>query len=466
MISIQNINKEEVDEMLISSSSLSSLDDNCSDNDEKIDEYHKDDYYNIDNYKSVLLLSEKKKINKRIIYNDKNKYDIKYKNIMISPKISRLKSLYNRLNIKDINLYNDISIMEKDKPNTILGIIAKPINDKVFKNRLSLNKKKLRITNPREVVDEILREERQTINDSEDFFNSSFRFSKEQVSCLSTFKNEIAIILHKYASLKRKQQLLGSFNTNSVNYLDEMIKKMVDIIMRFDKNNMPLDKYRNVVREALFLYHLIVSKMTGPKHLKRLRTPELHFDFCVIIALLSHNINVKEDLFKKCRMSNIIQFLSALDCSWYLQVINKLLSVFNSSSLICNKLSLSSIEHAQVDITLCLCHEFTKKSHTNIIVGIILYLFPKYLKRIRDSKLVRDNNTIRQLSKDIKEHLRVKNISQYTIQMSTYFLQGYIIDKQDTLKLFKRQHYDIKIVAIALLIYQRILQNYNTISYH
>nr|BDT62231.1 MAG: wsv282-like protein [Penaeus semisulcatus majanivirus] len=333
--------------------------------------------------------------------------------------------------------------------------------------RPSCNKQPLVITNRKEVVDIILRHERQVMSGSEIFLGyASTKMPKKHVECLSMFRDEMKLILREYARLRRRQQLLGSFNTNSINYSTEIIKKMIDIILRIDKNNMSVDKYKDVVREALYIYHLVVSKMTGPKHLKRLRTPELHFDFCVLIALLSHNVEAVKSISAKYRVSSIIQFVSALDCQWYLSVVPDILSVFNRSNSICQALSFSHMERAQVNVTLCLVFALTDTNTVNLVLGVILYLFPESLERIKRTELIHDESLIVPLSRLIMEHLRSQWISRSDITNAAYLLLGSCTDGLDTIKLFKKHSYDKKIAAVSVMVQQKLKQLNHSIYYH
>jgi len=424
----------------------------------------------LDDYMSVLLLynDSKQHVNKNDSKQHVNKNDITNNNSnRMKKKKKKNRNILKRYYYDSNNNRHEDKKKQKKTHGDGSSPPPLPLPLPLPQPQLSCNKQPLVITNRKEVVDVILRHERQVMSGSEIFLGyASTKMPKKHVECLSMFRNEMTLILREYARLRRRQQLLGSFNTNSINYSDEMIKKMIDIILRIDKNNMPVDKYKDVVREALYIYHLVVSKMTGPKHLKRLRTPELHFDFCVLIALLSHNVEAVKSISAKYRVSSIIQFVSALDCQWYLSVVPDILSVFNRSNSICQALSFSHMERAQVNVTLCLVFALTDTNTVNLVLGVILYLFPESLERIKRTELIHDESLIVPLSRLIMEHLRSQWISRSDITNTAYLLLGSCTDGLDTIKLFKKHSYDKKIAAVSVMVQQKLKQLNHSIYYH
>nr|BDT62344.1 MAG: wsv282-like protein [Melicertus latisulcatus majanivirus] len=440
-----------------SNSSSSSSSSNSSTTSEDIDNI------DLDDYKSVLLLCKEEKI-----YNNQKNERVENKQFYPNKKKRKLNniespqpqpSLLSRLpTLSSSSSSSSSSSPSSPPPPSSPTLSVPPPSD---------DQPPLLITNCKEVVDIIYRHERQVMSDSELYLGyASTKMPKEFVECLLMFRDEMTLILQEYARLRRSQQLLGNFNTNSINYADEMVKKMIDIILRIDKNSMSVDKYRDVVREALYIYHLVVSKMTGPKHLKRLRTPELHFDFCMLIALLSHNVENVKNISTKYRVSSIIQFVSALDCQWYLSVVPSILSVFNRSNSICHALSFSYMRHAQVNITLCLVFALTETNTTNLVLGVILYLFPESLESIKTNELIKDESLIIPLCRKIKEHLRSQWIDRMDITNAAYLLLGSCTDGLDTIKVFKKHNYDKKIVAVSIMIQQKLKQLNQSICFH
>nr|BDV49871.1 MAG: wsv282-like protein [Metapenaeopsis lamellata majanivirus] len=441
------------DNSTISNSNSSS--NKSSDNSDIEDDEDDDNDEDLDNYQSILLMSKNDTnhiIEKKFEHdNSIHSNNIDNKNIPFCSSFDMKETL----EIKHDNTSKKNITYEYDSSN----------NRKDTEEGQEDKRGPLLITNPKEVVDEILREEKKTSSETIIGYALS-KYSKESVESLSMFKEEIILILQMYAKMKCRQQLLGNFNTNSTNYSEEMVKKMIEIISRIDKNSMALDKYRDVVREALYIYHLVVSKMTGPKHLKRLRTPDLHFDFCVIVALLAHNIEVNKSNFSKYRATSLIQFVSALDCQWYLSVVPNILSVFNSSSSICQIIGFSALKHAKINIILCLLFNIFEKKPNNLVLATILYLYPESLNVIKQNGLIRDEASVIALSKKIKIHLDDYWIYQSDIHCAANLLIGQWTEGLNIIKLFKKQHYDKKVIAISLLVQQRLKQLNQTVEYY
>ena len=408
------------------SNSSSSNDNNYDDDNSSNNDYDETSDIDLDNYNSVILLS------KESINNNNN----------------------NNNNKKTLKRKNDDASIYQDDCKRLLSLSE------------DANKSLLSFETNSEMVNIISNHEKIVSNGTESFIvYASTEMPREHVECLIMFKEEIKLIRREYAQLVHRQQLLRNFNTNSTSYSGEMIKKMINIILKID-NNMPIDKYKDVVREALYIYHLVVSKMTGPKHLKRLRTPELHFDFCTLIALLSHNVEIVKNISTKYRVSSIIQFVSALDCQWYLSVVPNILSVFNRSNSICQTLCFSYERHAQVNITLCLTYALTEINTTNLVLGVILYLFPECLEDIKRAELIKDESLIVPLARKIMEHLRSLWIEKSDIANAAHFLLGSCVEGLDTIKVFRKQNYDKKILAVSVMVQQKLKQLAQSMNYY
>lgn len=277
---------------------------------------------------------------------------------------------------------------------------------------------------------------------------------------LNMFKREIITIISSYLSLVRIQCTLKSYNTNSIIYPKEMVHKMLAIIRQIPREEMSLEKYKTVCRDALFLYYNIITRMAGPKHSKRLRTPNWQFHFCSVLAMLVNNIAVASDLNVSGKITSLVQFASAIRNPAYQLAVHDISSVYNSSYSVYRALNLTKTQLINTNLVLAVLSAqntpLNDRKPRTLAQSAFLTQNPGIINRMRASGLIQDESSLYAASKGVAAQLWASGITNQSLDDARNFLCGSYLEEGVTLKCFGTGQRDLKTVAVSLLATEKL----------
>nr|BDW09876.1 MAG: wsv282-like protein [Marsupenaeus japonicus pemonivirus] len=323
------------------------------------------------------------------------------------------------------------------------------------------------LSQPMNVLGALANEERTAMEVAEiTLTQGSLAMSEPDREALLTFYREIKTIISAYLSLVHIQRTLNNYNTNSINYPEGMVKKILSIIRQIPRHEMSMEKYNVVCRDALFLYYTIITRMTGPKHSKRLRTPYWQFYFCGVLAMLVNDVPVASDLTVSGKETSLVQFASAVGNPAYQTAVHDISSVYNSSYSVYKALGLSRSQLTDANMVLAILsarntHLSDRKPRT-MAQSALLYRNPDLIDRMRASGLVQDESSLGSTSRAVAAQLRVAGVSNRTLDDASHFLHGSYNQEGVTLRCFGSGQRDLKTVAASVLVTEDLRRRIRT----
>nr|BDT61789.1 MAG: wsv282-like protein [Penaeus monodon endogenous nimavirus]GBG35507.1 wsv282-like protein [Penaeus monodon endogenous nimavirus] len=323
------------------------------------------------------------------------------------------------------------------------------------------------LSQPMTVLGALANEERTAMEVTEiALTQGSISMSESDREALLTFYREIKTIISAYLSLVHIQRTLNNYNTNSSNYPEGMVKKILSIIRHIPRHEMSMEKYHVVCRDALFLYYTIITRMTGPKHSKRLRTPYRQFYFCGVLAMLVNDVPVASDLTVSGKETSLVQFASAVGNPAYQTAVHDISSVYNSSYSVYKALGLSRSQLTDANMVLAIISahntQLSDRKPRTMAQGALLYRNPELVDRMRASGLVQDESSLGSTSRAVAAQLRIAGVSNKTIDDASHFLHGSYNQEGITLKCFGSGQRDLKTVASSVLVTEDLRRRIRT----
>ena len=282
------------------------------------------------------------------------------------------------------------------------------------------------------------------------------------------FFKEIRTVISSYLSLVFLQRAMNNNNNNSSCYHEGMLQKMTDIIKNIPRHEMVHEKYISVARDALYIYYVVVSKLTGPNHFKRLRTPKKQEDFCYIIAMLVNDVPIDSDLIMAGKSTSLVQFASTLSDPSYRLAVHRLSNVFNSSYSIYKALNLPQDERMRIDQTLSLlsAKNLIERKPRTLAQSVFLYYNPTKRDALRASGLTSEESSLGTAVRLVSQQLAVDNVDGDTLEDGLRLAAGHYASNNVTLKLMGCDHKDIKIIGLSSLLVSRHRKEISSISIH
>ena len=282
----------------------------------------------------------------------------------------------------------------------------------------------------------------------------------EQVCSKAIFYREIHTVISLYLSSVYIQRAMNSDNTNSSGYPEGMVTKMLNIIGKIPRDEMSSEKYVSVGRDALYLYQSVITDMTGPKHSKRLRTPQLQADFCYVIAMLVNDVPIASDLTLAGKATSLVQFSSEMGDPMYRLAVHKLPSVFNSSYSVYKALGLDRLSLTRADQVLTILsargRSLTERKPRTLTQSVFLCLYPNMRNKLRASGLTCEESSIGTAVKLVSQQLKFEGITMESLEEGCNIVNGsYDVDGV-TLKNLGQGVKDIKTVGLATLMTDRL----------
>lgn len=300
--------------------------------------------------------------------------------------------------------------------------------------------------------------------------SSSSYFSKKmseshlnlsQVCSKVIFYREIHAVISLYLSLVYIQRAMNNDNTNSSGYSEGMVTKMLNIVGKIPYREMSREKYVSVGRDALYLYQNVITDVTGPKHSKRLRTPQQQADFCYVIAMLVNDVPIASDLMLAGKATHLVQFASAMGDPAYRLAVHKMACVFNSSYSVYKVLSLERKSLICADQILSILSARSKslseRKPRTLTQSVFLYLLPNLRDKLRASGLTSEESSLGTAVKLVSQQLKFEGIDKQSLEDGCNIISGsYDTAEGVTLKCLGLGSKDIKTVGLSTLMTERI----------
>lgn len=282
------------------------------------------------------------------------------------------------------------------------------------------------------------------------------------------FADEIKTVITTYLSLVFLQRAMNNTNNNSSGYYGDMVDKMIDIINNIPREEMTHEKYQSTVKDALYMYCIVVSKLTGPEHLKRLRTPKLHSCFCYLIAMMANNLPIDSDLTLANKSTNLVQFASGMSDPAYRTAIHNLSNVFNNSYSVMKALDLPPRYFMMVNQILAILSTkntplFERKPRT-LAQSAYLYFDPSLRDPLISSGLPREQNSLGAAVKLVAKQFGHTCANWESLEDGLYMLEGRFESEGVTLKSLGGGQKDIKIVGISTVLTEMLRQEVFTVA--
>ena len=282
----------------------------------------------------------------------------------------------------------------------------------------------------------------------------------EQICSKVIFYREIHAVISLYLSSVYIQRAMNNDNTNSNGYSEGMVTKMLNIIGKIPHNEMSREKYVSVGRDALYLYKNVITDLTGPKHSKRLRTPQQQADFCFIIAMLVNDVPFASDLTLAGKATNLVQFASAMGDPAYRLAVHKMTSVFNSSYSVFKALGLDRQSLARVNQILTILSARSKslneRKPRTLTQSVFLYLYPNLKDKLRASGLTSEESSLANAVKLVSQQLKFEGVTKESLEEGCKVISGsYDVDGV-TLKCMRQGEKDMKTVGLSTLLINRL----------
>nr|BDT63047.1 MAG: wsv282-like protein [Trachysalambria curvirostris nimavirus] len=310
----------------------------------------------------------------------------------------------------------------------------------------------------KKIRDQCNKRRRLNSTQSNDSYSTSHSLSK--VCSKVIFYREIHAVISVYLSLVYIQRAMNNNNTNSIGYPEGMVAKMLDIIDKIPHDEMNRDKYISVGRDALFLYQNIITDVTGPRHSKRLRTPQQQAYFCYVIAMLVNDQPIASDVSLTGKATNLVQFASAMIDPAYRLAVHKMASVTNSSYTVFKVLGLDRESLARADAILAILSARSKplgeRKPRTLAQSVFLYLYPNLRDKLRASGLIHEESSLGTAVRLVSQQLIQDGITTESLEEGYSITCGSYISEGNTLKCFGPGSKDIKTVALATLMADRL----------
>lgn len=291
---------------------------------------------------------------------------------------------------------------------------------------------------------------------------------KPQLTPDVEFINEIKTVIATYFSLVFLQRAMNNNNNNSSGYYEDMVHKMIGIINNIPREEMSHEKYQSVVRDALYIYCIIISKMTGPEHLKRLRTPKQQSKFCYMIAMLVNNLPIDSDLSLAGKSTNLVQFASGMSDPAYRMAVRNLSSVFNSSYSVSKALKLPSSYLVMVNQILSILSSkntlLCERKPRTLAQSVYLYYDHRLRDLLRSSGLTSEESSLGATVRLISQQLAVDGIDDESLEDGLCMIAGKLEVDGVMLKSLGGGQKDIKLVGLSTLLAQRFRKDARTIA--
>ena len=282
------------------------------------------------------------------------------------------------------------------------------------------------------------------------------------------FVREIQTVISSYLSQVFLQRAMNNNNNNSSGYYEDMVHKMINIINCIPRDEMTQEKYESVVRDALYVYYTVVSKITGPKHLKRLRTPKQQAMFCYLIAMLANGIPIDSDLALAGRSTSLVQFSSAMNNKAYKMAVHLLSNVFNNSYSVNKALNLDKNHLLTVNLILSMLSvrntALCERKPRTLAQGVYLFYDYKLRDRLRVSGLTSEESSLGAAVRLVAQQLAIDGISKNTIEDGFNIMSGHFSVGGSTLKSLGSSQKDIKIVGSTMVLNERLRKEARTIA--
>lgn len=284
------------------------------------------------------------------------------------------------------------------------------------------------------------------------------------------FYMEIATVISSYLTDVYLQKAMNNSNTNSSGYAEGMVSKMLNIIEKIPKNELTRDKYISVGRDALYLYHNVISNVTGPKHQKRLRTPQQQADFCYVLAMLVNDAPIASDLFMNGKSTNLVQFASTIGDPAYRLAVHKLTSMFNSSYAVYKALNLdlSLLQTANQILSILTVRNSTlcERKPRTLAQSVFLFLNPDLRDNLRASGLTNEESSVVIGAKLVSQQLASEGITARSLKDGYRLMCGNYVSNGYTLKHFGVGEKDTKIIGLTTLLCERIRKHTRILPFY
>nr|AKS10633.1 wsv282-like protein [Metopaulias depressus WSSV-like virus] len=290
---------------------------------------------------------------------------------------------------------------------------------------------------------------------------SENHYNLSQLCSKVIFYREIHSVISLYLSLVYIQRAMNNDNTNSSGYSEGMVTKMLNIIGKIPHDEMSREKYISVGRDALYLYQNVITDVTGPKHSKRLRTPQQQADFCYVIAMLVNDVPIASDLTLAGKATNLVQFASTVGDPAYRLAVNKMACVFNSSYSVYKVLSLErqSLICADQILTILSARNksLSERKPRTLTQSVFLYLHPDLRDKLRASGLTSEESSLGTAVKLVSQQLKFEGINKQSLEDGCSIISGSYDDAEGvTLKCLGLGIKDIKTVGLSTLMVDRM----------
>nr|GBG35364.1 wsv282-like protein [Hemigrapsus takanoi nimavirus] len=291
---------------------------------------------------------------------------------------------------------------------------------------------------------------------------------KPQLTPDVEFVNEIKTVIAIYISLVFLQRAMNNKNNNSICYCEDMVRKMIGIINNIAREEMPHEKYQSVVRDALYIYCIVVSKLTGPEHLKRLRTPKQQSKFCYMIAMMVNNLPIDSDLSLAGKSTNLVQFASGMSDPAYRMAVRNLSSVFNNSYSVNKALKLPPSYLVMVNQILSILSSkntsLCERKPRTLAQSAYLYYDHGLRDSLRSSGLTSEESSLGAAVRMVSQQLAVDGIDEESLEDGLCIAAGKLDVDGAMLKSLGGGQKDIKIIGLSTLLTQRFRKEARTIA--
>ena len=291
---------------------------------------------------------------------------------------------------------------------------------------------------------------------------------KPQLTPDIEFLNEIKIVIATYFSHVFLQRAMNNNNNNSSGYYEDMVYKMIGIINNIPRDEMSHEKYQSVVRDALYIYCTVISKLTGPEHLKRLRTPKQQSKFCYMIAMMVNNLPIDNDLSLAGKSTNLVQFASGMSDPAYRTAVHNLSSVFNNSYSVKKALRLPSSYIIMVNQILSILSSkntsLCERKPKTLAQSVYLYYDHRLRDLLRSSGLTSEESSLGATARLVAQQLAVDGIDNEALEDGLCIAAGKLEVDKTMLKSLGGGQKDIKIVGLSTLLTQRFRKEARVIA--
>lgn len=275
--------------------------------------------------------------------------------------------------------------------------------------------------------------------------------SKADRGVLDMFFSEMRIVISTYLRLVRIQRALNNFNTNAINYPEGMLHKMLSILGQIPREEMSSEKHRTVCRDALFLYYLNVTRMAGPKHSKRLRTPDLQYNFCSALALLANDVPVANSKIAS-KATGLAQFASAMGHPAFQMAVHNISSVYNHTYSAYKECGLSREHLLKSNLVLGILSshgtQLSDRKPRTLALSALAWGDPAASRALG---LVQDDD-----ASEVAAHLRERGVSDRSFGEAISLVCGSYDEEGMTLKIFGEEIRDLKIVSLSILAAEKL----------